>query len=62
MTKEELDFLFRKHLKREPINKDWIVHNKKTVSSLEAEILVCDEYIKLINDNNKNTISDFTEL
>jgi len=48
MTKEELDFLFRKHLKREPTNKDWIVHNKKTVSNLEAEILVCDEYIKLV--------------
>lgn len=58
MTREELDFLFKKYLKRPSTDKDWISHKKKPVSVLEKEILICDEYIKLINDNNKNIIKD----
>jgi len=47
MTREELTDIFKRYLKRDFTNKEWIIHGNKNLELFRKEISECDEYYQL---------------
>jgi hypothetical protein len=52
MTRDELHFLFKQYLNRNFTEIEWKFHGNKNKNAFEKELSTCEEYLKLINENN----------